>query len=62
MGKHYRHLTAQDRIRLYELLFEGQPLADIANDLGFHKATIYRELERNSNQHGYRRTGPRNNT
>lgn len=54
MGKHYRHLNVQDRIKLYELLFDGQPLADIANRLGFHKATIYRELERNSNQHGYR--------
>lgn len=54
MGKHYRHLSVQDRIKLYELLFEGQALADIADHLGFHKATIYRELERNSNQHGYR--------
>ena len=54
MGKHYRHLTAKDRIRLYELLFEGQSLAEIAHHLRFHKATIYRELERNSNQHGYR--------
>lgn len=54
MGKHYRHLTVKDRIRLYELLFEGQALTEIANQLGFHKATIYRELERNSNQHGYR--------
>ena len=35
MGKHYRHLTAKDRIRLYELLFEGQSLAEIANHLRF---------------------------
>ena len=54
MGKHYRHLTVKDRIILYELLFKGQALADIADHLGFHKATIYRELERNSNQYGYR--------
>ena len=62
MGKHYRHLTTRDRIRLYELLFEGQPLAEIAHHLGFHKATIYRELERNSNQHGTIRTGLHSNT
>ncbi|WP_423202839.1 helix-turn-helix domain-containing protein [Legionella busanensis] len=29
-------------------------MAEIASYLGFHKATIYRELERNSNRHGYR--------
>lgn len=54
MGKHYRHLTAQNRIQLYEYLFSGEPIAEIANHLGFHKASIYRELERNSSRHGYR--------
>lgn len=53
MGKCYRHLTIKDRIRLYELLFSGAPIIEIAEELGFHKATIYRELERNSNAHGY---------
>ncbi|MEN9917189.1 MAG: Helix-turn-helix domain [Pseudomonadota bacterium] len=54
MGKCCRHLTINDRIRLYELLFSGAPIIEIAEELGFHKATIYRELERNSNTHGYR--------
>ncbi|KTC77263.1 helix-turn-helix domain-containing protein [Legionella bozemanae] len=54
MGKHYRHLTAQDRIQLYEGLFSGQSIAAIASHLGFHKSTIYRELERNSSRPGYR--------
>jgi IS30 family transposase len=54
MEKHYRHLTTQDRIQLYEHLFSGEPIDEIANHLGFHKATIYRELARNSNRHGYR--------
>ena len=48
MGKCYRHLTVEDRLRLYELLFSGTPIIKIAEELGFHKATIYRELERNS--------------
>jgi len=54
MGKNYRHFTVEDRIQLYELLFAGEPIAEIANRLGFHKASIYRELDRNSSRHGYR--------
>lgn len=54
MGKHYHHLTTQDRIQLYEYLFAGESIPNIAKYLGFHKATIYRELERNSSRHGYR--------
>jgi transposase, IS30 family len=54
MGKHYNHLTVKDRICLYELLFEGESISEIANHLGFHRATVYRELERNSSRHGYR--------
>jgi transposase, IS30 family len=54
MGTHYRHLTIKDRIRLYELLFSGAPIIEIAEELGFHRATIYRELERNSSTQGYR--------
>src|ERR1700722_3185244 len=54
MGRQYRHLTGQDRIKLYEYLFAGEAIDKIANYLGFHKSTIYRELERNSSRHGYR--------
>lgn len=54
MGSHYRHLTVEDRITLFELLFTGTPIIEIAQHLGFHKATIYRELERNSSRYGYR--------
>ena len=32
MGKCYRHLTIQDRIRLYELLFSGAPIIEIAEE------------------------------
>lgn len=54
MEKHYRHFTTQDRIQLYELLSAGECIAEIANQLGFHKASVYRELERNSSRRGYR--------
>lgn len=53
MRKCYCHLTIKDRIKLYELLFSGAPINEIAG-LGFHKATICRDLERNSNAYGYR--------
>lgn len=48
MGKHYSPLQPESRLQLYELLFQGAPIADIAEQLGFHRATIYREPERNS--------------
>lgn len=54
MGKFYRHLTVQDRITLYELLFAGQAIEEIAAQIGCHRATIYRELGRNSSRYGYR--------
>ncbi|ACI23182.1 hypothetical protein CbuK_1329 [Coxiella burnetii CbuK_Q154] len=31
MGTHYRHLAAKDRICLYELLFSGEPISEIAH-------------------------------
>jgi len=54
MGKHYRHIQPKDRLVIYELLFQGQAIRDIAQHISFHFSTVYRELERNSNQHGYR--------
>lgn len=54
MGKHYSHISAENRIKLYELLYKGMTLANISLLLGYHKSTIYRELERNSYMSGYR--------
>ena len=54
MSKHYRHLQAEDRIILYELINQGCAIQDIANVIGCHKTTIYRELHRNSSELGYR--------
>ena len=50
----YHHLKSEDRLKLYSLLLEGLALQAIADELGFHKSTIYRELARNSTKLGYR--------
>lgn len=50
----YHHLTSEGRLKLYSLLLEGLALQAIADELGFHKLTIYRELARNSTKLGYR--------
>lgn len=52
--KVYHHLKEKDRLRIYELLLEGHSIQAIAKGLGFHKSTLYRELNRNSSKLGYR--------
>lgn len=54
MGKHSRHLRIQDHIQLYEYLLLDKSIAEIASDLRFYKAIIYRELEYNSSRQDYR--------
>ena len=54
MGDCYKHVEPADRLVIYELLFKGISVPGIAQKLGFHKATLYRELERNSCKYGYR--------
>jgi len=44
----YRQLTSHDRYILGALKTQGMPVQQIAQILGFHRSTIYRELERNS--------------
>jgi transposase, IS30 family len=44
----YRQLTSHDRYILGALKTQGLPVQQIAQILGFHRSTIYRELERNS--------------
>lgn len=50
----YRRVTEQDRIAIKRGLRAGLPQFEIANNLGFHKSTISRELRRNSGLVGYR--------
>jgi transposase, IS30 family len=54
MGKEYSHISADDRIKLYGLLYDGFTVRAIAKALNKHHSTIYRELNRNCHKEGYR--------
>ena len=54
MGKCYRHIQPKDRLKIYELLFQGHSILEIAQEISFHRSTLYRELGRNSCKFGYR--------
>ena len=51
MGKRYCQLNEQNRISLGILLREGYSKAQIADILGVHRATVYREIKRNSSRY-----------
>ena len=53
MCKQYEHFTVNERERLYELLNMGISKSEIANILGKHRASIYREISRNVSNVGY---------
>jgi IS30 family transposase len=48
------HLTLAEREILYRLKKKGRSKAEIAEMMGRHRSTIYRELKRNTGQRGYR--------
>jgi IS30 family transposase len=48
------HLTLVERQFLYRLKAEGRSKAEIAELLGRHRSTVYRELKRNTGRRGYR--------
>jgi len=48
------HLTLTEREVLYRLRKKGKSKAEIAELMGRHRSTIYRELKRNTGQRGYR--------
>ena len=50
----YRHLSRGERYQISALLKEGLTQSQIAVNLGRHKATISREIARNSGLRGYR--------
>jgi IS30 family transposase len=52
--KSYKHFSPSDRLKLYSFLLEGLSIQEIADALGYHKASVYRELSRNSSKLGYR--------
>lgn len=54
MPKGYKHLTYEQRCQIPALLKRKIPRGVIANDLGIHRSTLTRELNRNSGLRGYR--------
>lgn len=48
------HLTLEERRLLYGLKQKGKTPPEIAELMGRHRSTIYRELDRNAGQRGYR--------
>ena len=48
MKQTYHHLTEQQRILLGMMIQKGYSKSKVANNLGVHRSTVYRELQRNS--------------
>ncbi|MCB9963737.1 MAG: IS30 family transposase [Rhodospirillales bacterium] len=57
MAKDYTHLTAEERCQIYGLLQSGLSKTTIAKELGRHRTTIKREIERNACPDGYHFAG-----
>lgn len=53
MPEGYHHLTKDQRCQLDALKDSGEAPNRIAKQLGVHRSTIYRELERNKGREGY---------
>jgi len=51
---HYSQLTQEQRYHISGLLKAGNTKSSIANEVGVHKSTISREINRNSGDRGYR--------
>src|SRR3989344_9151697 len=51
--KQYKHLTEDERLKLYEWRQKGTTIAECARRLGRNKSTLSRELKRNSTEVGY---------
>lgn len=54
MSQQYQQLTHDDRCQIYTLLKSGKSKSHIADFVGCHRSTIYRELQRNVGKKGYR--------
>lgn len=46
MRKKYKYLTYEDRKRIEKMVARGVRVTEIAEAIGVHRATIYRELRR----------------
>ena len=52
----YKQLTQEQRYHIWALKKTGTSQTTIAREIGVHKSTITRELQRNSGQRRYRPT------
>lgn len=50
----YRHFTQEERYDIYEKRAEKCSVSELASYLGKHPSSVYRELNRNNSQKGYR--------
>ena len=50
----YKQLACVQRYQIYTMLKMGISQTDIANEIGVHRSTISRELNRNRGKRGYR--------
>ena len=50
----YTHLTQEERYQIHAYKQAGKSVPEIAKKLGRNKSSLYRELERNTGQRGYR--------
>lgn len=57
----YNQITKDERYQIWSDLKAGFSISQIAEDLGRSKSSIYRELERNTGQRGYRPKQANNN-
>ena len=46
MARRFKHLTKTDRLRMEQQLKDGKGAKEIAENLGVHISTIYREKKR----------------
>jgi IS30 family transposase len=51
MGKNFKHLERNDRIKMETLLNAGHKVTEVADYLGVHRSTIYREMKRGEYTH-----------
>ena len=52
MGKHYRHVTIEERCEIARLRSKGRSILEIATGLDRSPSTVARELKRNGSQSG----------
>ena len=46
----YRHVSLSDRRTIFRMMHEKRPIAQIADAIGRHRSTVYREIGRNKVQ------------